>query len=278
MTKPSKSPPVDTAIARTNPGTDPTDRAPELTVTLLHSILEDECGVRVSRMHLRQALRRAGILRSDAPGGPLGITAMQDDRPGGGDFDPRVLEALHKAIERDRRWTVPDLRECLYTEHGIDLSLGELRRALRHARLLYGNPTRRPDKPVVRTVPRPMACGGPDCRYPMENARTDLSDAEWQLVADLFERPHGRGRPLQHSARRLLDACHYVIRMGCPWRELPARYPPWSAAYEAFQRWQASGVFVEMNKRFLERWEQGAKQRTKRQKLPLPRSRYDRAD
>lgn len=248
---------------------------PELTVTLLHAVIAEECGVSLPMLELRQGLRRAGILHSDARRGPLGITSIADDRPGIRVFDPEVLQAVMRAIERDPEWTLKDVRWHLRLEHGIDLSLADVRRAMRHARIQYGHPRR---GPVAQVVPRPMACGGPDCRYPMEDARTDLSDAEWQLVADLFERPPGRGRPLQHSARRLLDACHYVIRMGCPWRELPGRYPPWSAAYAAFQRWRAAGAFEEMNRRFLQRWEQAAKRRAKRRKPKLPQSLIAAAD
>lgn len=42
----------------------------------------------------------------------------------------------------------------------------------------------------------------PEQRYP-----SCLTDAEWALVADLFETQGGRGVPPRHSRRTLLEAC-----------------------------------------------------------------------
>lgn len=45
---------------------------------------------------------------------------------------------------------------------------------------------------------------------------TDLTDAEWALVADLFERPTGqRGTPARYGRRELVNACCHVLRTGC---------------------------------------------------------------
>lgn len=70
---------------------------------------------------------------------------------------------------------------------------------------------------------------------------TNLTDAEWEMVADLFERvPGQRGTPAHYSRRELVNACSYVLRTGCAWRLLPTAFPPWQAVYNAFSRW-ASG-------------------------------------
>ncbi|WP_256219845.1 MULTISPECIES: transposase [unclassified Variovorax] len=59
---------------------------------------------------------------------------------------------------------------------------------------------------------------------------TDLTNAEWDLVADLFERPAGsRGTPARYGRRHLVDACCYVLRTGCAWRLLPSSFAPWQA-------------------------------------------------
>ena len=56
---------------------------------------------------------------------------------------------------------------------------------------------------------------------------TNLTDAEWELVADLFERlPGQRGMPVHYSCRDLVNACWYVLRTGCAWRLLPETFPP----------------------------------------------------
>jgi len=59
---------------------------------------------------------------------------------------------------------------------------------------------------------------------------TDLTDAEWALFADLFERSEGgRGAPARYDRRQLINACCYVLRTGCAWRLLPLSFAPWQA-------------------------------------------------
>ena len=51
---------------------------------------------------------------------------------------------------------------------------------------------------------------------------TDLTEAEWALVADLFDKPAGqRGAPPRYERRRLVEACCYVLRTGCAWLLAP---------------------------------------------------------
>jgi len=79
---------------------------------------------------------------------------------------------------------------------------------------------------------------------------TDLTYAEWRLVADLFERPEGsRGTPARYERRHLVDACCYVLRTGCAWRLLPSSFAPWQAAYKAFVRWVEVDAFEQMQDR-----------------------------
>jgi transposase len=84
---------------------------------------------------------------------------------------------------------------------------------------------------------------------------SDLSDAHWELVEPILtawraER-RGRGldigRPPNHDLRSLLDAILYVNRTGIPWRYLPHDYPHWNTVYAYFARWQAEGVFDQLN-------------------------------
>ena len=82
-----------------------------------------------------------------------------------------------------------------------------------------------------------------------------LTDAEWALVADLFERPAGgRGMPARLDRRELVDACCYVLRTGCAWRLLPKTFPPWFTVYKSFSRWAAKGAFEAMQDRLREQW------------------------
>jgi putative transposase len=74
---------------------------------------------------------------------------------------------------------------------------------------------------------------------------TDLTDAEWTLVAPLLpqRRPgDGRGAPPQHSRREILNAIFYQIRSGCAWEDLPRDFPPKGTVYDYFRLWRRTGL------------------------------------
>ena len=70
-----------------------------------------------------------------------------------------------------------------------------------------------------------------------------LTDSQWQVIAWLL--PLHRKR--RHCLRHTVDALRYICRTGCQWRSLPACFPPWSAVYYYFQRWQLSGLWQRLN-------------------------------
>jgi putative transposase len=120
-------------------------------------------------------------------------------------------------------------------------------------------------RPMRRAVERAAVPGGAPARvgYAQQHQRedstsgmsTDLTDAEWALVADLFEHHRGgRGAPPTHERRVLVNACCYVVRTGCAWRLLPGTFPPWQAVYKAFSRWAVAGVFETMHDRLRQQW------------------------
>lgn len=53
--------------------------------------------------------------------------------------------------------------------------------------------------------------------------------------------PRG-GRREKHPRRRIVDAIFYVVRTGCPWRQLPKDFPPWPTAYWYFSWWHDDGT------------------------------------
>jgi putative transposase len=82
-----------------------------------------------------------------------------------------------------------------------------------------------------------------------------LTDAEWEWVADLFEHAAGsRGMPPRLERRSLVDACCYVLRTGCAWRDLPKSFPAWPTVYKSFSRWAAQGLFEAMQDRLRQQW------------------------
>ena len=51
-------------------------------------------------------------------------------------------------------------------------------------------------------------------------SRHELSDDQWDLIADLFPPPAKIGRP-QRSRRQIVDAILWILATGAPWRDLP---------------------------------------------------------
>ena len=79
----------------------------------------------------------------------------------------------------------------------------------------------------------------PESRRPYPS---DLSDAEWAILAPLLPPPSSCGRPRKWSDRLIADAIFYVLRSGCAWRMLPDSFPPWSTVFSRFRRWRLDGT------------------------------------
>ena len=71
---------------------------------------------------------------------------------------------------------------------------------------------------------------------------SDLSDAEWGLLAPLLPPPYSRGRPRKWPPRLIADAIFYVLRSGCAWRMHPREFPPWPTVYSYLRRWRRDGA------------------------------------
>src|SRR6266498_5458561 len=74
-------------------------------------------------------------------------------------------------------------------------------------------------------------------------SRHDLTDAQWATLLPLLPAPKRPGRPSLWSKRQLVDGIRWRIRVGAPWRDVPAGYGSWSAAYAVFRRWQRDGTW-----------------------------------
>jgi len=73
-------------------------------------------------------------------------------------------------------------------------------------------------------------------------ARFDLSDLEWVLIEPLLpNKPRGVPRV---DDRRVINGIFYILRTGSPWRDLPARYGPYTTVYNRYNRWAKAGVWL----------------------------------
>jgi transposase len=79
-----------------------------------------------------------------------------------------------------------------------------------------------------------------------QSCQGDLSDAEWELIADLVPTYSGggrMGRPAKHAKRDIVNAILYVAATGCQWRALPGCYPNWNTVYRYHLAWSRDGTW-----------------------------------
>src|SRR4051812_9608503 len=71
---------------------------------------------------------------------------------------------------------------------------------------------------------------------------SDLTDAEWALVAPLIQPAKRGGRPRTVDVREVLNAIFYVLWTGCQWKALPKDLPPRSTVWEYLDLWDWDGA------------------------------------
>jgi transposase len=74
----------------------------------------------------------------------------------------------------------------------------------------------------------------------------DLTDDEWELIADLIPTYSGQGqigRPTKWAKRDIVNAIFYVAATGCQWRALPGNYPHWNTVHRYHVTWSANGTW-----------------------------------
>jgi len=76
---------------------------------------------------------------------------------------------------------------------------------------------------------------------------SDLTDAEWAIIAPFMPPPAKTGRPRRWTMREILNGIFYLLRSGCPWRLLPKDFPPRSTVYGWFLRFRRHRLFETIN-------------------------------
>src|SRR5215469_14358055 len=86
-------------------------------------------------------------------------------------------------------------------------------------------------------------------KYEREGQRyaSDLTDAEWALIAPHMPAAKRLGRPRETELRAVVDAILYLARTGCPWRMLPKDFPPFTTVQGYFYDWRDDGLFEKIN-------------------------------
>ena len=169
-------------------------------------------------------------------------------------------QALRELILEHPLSTAGELVKLLRARTGTSVSVPTLVKAIKTEGIVrvkppgvsgYVQPT--PDGPPRYGYNERHRDGGDHERY-----ATSLTQAEWDMVEDIFDDAGERGRPAVHARRAIVDACFYVVRTGCSWRLMPKTFPPWNAVYKLFRRWTRQGRFERMHDRLRLRWRERA--------------------
>lgn len=77
---------------------------------------------------------------------------------------------------------------------------------------------------------------------------SDLSDAQWELLRPLIEKPasHG-GTHRKYPLREIVNGLLYVLKSGCAWDMLPHDFPPWESVYDHYRRWKRDGTLERLH-------------------------------
>ena len=179
-------------------------------------------------------------------------------------LDAAALEVVARLAREHPHDAMPDLRRRVVAELGYDVSKQTLRKRLREmgfVRVVPATPAavvrhERREQTALASAPQPARYGygaqhrdkAPEAPY-----MHGLSDAEWALVADLFD-DKVRGVPRRYSRRSMVDAMCYVVRGGIPWRMLPPQFAPWNLVFKTFRRWSKQKRFETMQHRLRAMW------------------------
>jgi transposase len=78
--------------------------------------------------------------------------------------------------------------------------------------------------------------------------RHRLTDAQWELIEDVFPPQSRMGRP-PRDRRTIVDGILWILRTGSPWRDLPEEFGPWATVWDLFNKWNDNGTIDEINRR-----------------------------
>ena len=86
-------------------------------------------------------------------------------------------------------------------------------------------------------------------RYRSEHKRypSDLTDAEWDEIEDLF----ASYESYSHTLRELVNACLYLSAEGCRWQSLPKDFPPSGTVRWWWDRFHREGVWERASARLV---------------------------
>src|ERR1044072_4701937 len=72
---------------------------------------------------------------------------------------------------------------------------------------------------------------------------SDMTDAEWRLIARRLPPRRRLGRPREVDLRKVIEVFLFFLSPGGQWRALPREFPPYSTVQGYFYAWRDSGLW-----------------------------------
>ena len=72
-------------------------------------------------------------------------------------------------------------------------------------------------------------------------ARRMLTDELWSKLREILRQHRIYDKP---SLREMVEGMLYRMRVGCPWRDLPAEFGYWNTIFQKFNRWSSQNKLL----------------------------------
>jgi putative transposase len=87
---------------------------------------------------------------------------------------------------------------------------------------------------------------------------SDLTDAQWALIAPLIPPAEPGGRARHVDMREVFNGITYLLRSGCGWRMLPHDLPPWGTVHYYYRRFRLDGTWGKLHEHLRSKVRRGA--------------------
>ena len=94
----------------------------------------------------------------------------------------------------------------------------------------------------------------PDTSANNTTYETDLTDAQWAIIAPLLPPPDTSGAPITTNPRHAINALLYRLKTGCQWKMLPRDFGiPWRTVYNWHEKFARRGTWERIQRALAER-------------------------
>ncbi len=82
--------------------------------------------------------------------------------------------------------------------------------------------------------------------------RHRLDDSNWNKIYAFLKTTPGIYAGNEEKCRIFIDAVHWMMRTGTPWRDLPDEFGKWNTVFKRFAGWSNKNIWVRLHQHFIE--------------------------